>query len=183
LGGTIANDATTDAKAQTIHLLRYAPYAPPEVKHKVQELAADNAVYRRSDLLRHQDLLQLGFWEPAFHHRFRAEGICLELDPGLQVVHRNRYSTRQFIAQRLAHGREFGLTRARARPVLHRILLALMAPGIVLVLLGRILLTARRKPDLRKQLAVAWFYLPVFVAAWVWGEMCGYLVSLRAWQA
>ena len=119
--------------------LRYTAYAPPQVKREVRDLAADNAVYRRSDLLRHQDLLQRGFWEPSFHRRFRAEGICLELDPSLRVVHRNRYSARQFIAQRLAHGREFGLTRARARPVLQRMLLALMAPGIFLVLLGRIL--------------------------------------------
>jgi hypothetical protein len=182
LGGTIANDAKADVKARAIYLLRYAAYAPPEVKRKVQDLAADNAVYSRSDLLRHQDLLQRGFWEPSFHSRFCAEGIHLELDPSLQVVHRNRYSARQFIAQRLAHGREFGLTRARARPALKRVLLVLLAPGAFLVLLGRILLIARRKPDLRNQIATAGLWLAVFTLAWVAGEASGYCTNLRSRQ-
>jgi len=60
-GGTIENDANADAKARAIFLLRYSAFAPPETKRDVRELAADNALYRRSDLLRHKDLLQCGF--------------------------------------------------------------------------------------------------------------------------
>jgi hypothetical protein len=182
LGGTIENEPGADARSKAIFLLRYAAYAPPQTKREVHDLAADNAVYRRSDLLRHKDLLQRGFWEPSFHSRFRAEGIRLELDPSLQVVHRNRYSARQFIAQRLAHGHEFGLTRARARPVSQRALLVLLAPGAFLILLGRILLIARRKPDLRKQLVSAGFWLTIFTLAWVAGEASGYCASLTSRQ-
>ena len=182
LGGTIENDPKADARSKAIFLLRYAAYAPPQVKRDVRDLAADNAVYRRSDLLRHQDLLQRGFWEPSFHSRFRAEGIRLQLDPRLKVVHRNRYSARQFIAQRLAHGREFGFTRARVLPVLQRALLMLVAPGACLLLLGRILLIARRKPELRNQIMTGSFWLAVFTLAWVAGEASGYCMSLRLRQ-
>ena len=181
-GGTIANDLEADAKAKAIFLLRYAAYAPPQDKREVRDLAADNAVYLRLDLLRHQDLLQRGFWEPSFHRRFRAEGIRLELNPALQVVHRNRYSARQFIAQRLAHGREFGLTRARARPVLQRLLLVLLAPGAFPILLGKVLLITQRRPELRNQIVTAGFWLTVFSLAWVIGEMSGYLASLKPRQ-
>jgi len=179
LGGVITNDVKADAKARAIYLLRYAAYAPPKVKRRVQDLAADNAIYWRSDLLRHRDLLQRGFWEPSLHRRFRDEGILLELDPRLQVTLCNRYSAGQFISQRLA----YGLTRASDRPFLQRLFFALMAPGVFLILLGRILRTAWRNPGLRKQLASAWFWMPVFLAAWVWGETSGYLISLRARQA
>jgi hypothetical protein len=182
VGGAIENDPEANARSKAIFLLRYAAYAPPQAKREVRELAADNAAYRRVDLLRHKDLLQRGFWEPSFHSWFRAEGIRLELDPRLKVIHRNRYSARQFIAQRLAHGREFGFTRARQRPLLERPLLVLLAPGAFPILLGRILMVARRKPELRNQLATGGFWLAIFTLAWVAGEVSGYCMSLGARQ-
>jgi hypothetical protein len=179
LAGTIENDPEADAKGRAIFLQRYAVFAPPQAKREVHNPAADNALYRRSDLLRHRDLLQRGFWEPFFHDRFRAEGLHLVLDPSLRVVHRNRYSARQYMGQRLAHGREFGLARASSRPLPQRLLLVLLAPGVFPLVLSRILRRALGKPALRKQLATAWFWLPVFLLAWVVGEASGYLASLR----
>jgi hypothetical protein len=178
VGGTVENDPKADAQSKAIFLLRYAPYAPPKAKQDVNTLAADNAVYQRADLLRHKDLLQGGFWEPSFHSRFRAEGIRLELDPRLRVIHRNCYSTRQFIAQRLAHGREFGLTRARQWPWPQRALLVLLAPGAFPILLGRILLNVWGKPQLLSQLTTGSFWLTIFALAWVAGEASGYCISL-----
>jgi hypothetical protein len=178
-GGIIENDANADAKARAIFLLRYSAFAPPETKRDVRELAADNALYRRSDLLRHKDLLQWGFWEPSFHSRFHAEGIRLILDPTLRVVHRNRYSAREFIAQRFAHGREFGLTRARKQPLMQSLLLVLLAPCIFAVLINRIVSASRRKSELGKQLKGAWLWLAVFTLAWTIGETFGYTTSIR----
>jgi hypothetical protein len=179
LAGTIENDPEADAKGRAIFLQRYAVFAPPQAKREVHNPAADNALYRRSDLLRHRDLLERGFWEPSFHDRFRAEGLHLALDPSLRVVHRNRYSARQYMGQRLAHGREFGLARASSRPLPQRLLLVLLAPAVFPLVLSRILRRALGKPALRKQLANAWFWLPVFLLAWVVGEASGYLLSLR----
>jgi hypothetical protein len=179
LAGTIENDPEADAKGRAIFLQRYAVFAPPQAKREVHNPAADNALYRRSDLLRHRDLLQRGFWEPSFHDRFRAEGLHLALDPSLRVVHRNRYSARQYMGQRLAHGREFGLARASSRPLPQRLLLVLLAPAVFPLVLSRIVRRALGKPALRKQLATAWFWLPVFLLAWVVGEASGYLASLR----
>ena len=178
-GGIIENDTNADAKARAIFLLRYSAFAPPESKHDVQELAADNALYRRSDLLRHKDLLQSGFWEPSFHSRFHADGIRLILDPTLRVIHRNRYSAREFIAQRFAHGQEFGLTRAHTQSFLRNLLLVLLAPCIIAVLINRIVSVSRRKPELRKQLKGARIWLAVFTLAWTAGETSGYVMGLR----
>ena len=179
LAGLSRTTRSADAKARAIFLLRYWAFAPPAAKRDVRGLAADNAVYRRSDLLRYQDLLQLGFWEPSFHTRFLKEGIRLILDPTLQVIHHNRYSAREFIAQRFAHGHEFGLTRARTQSFLKRLLLVVLAPGIPFVLMNRIVRASRRKPELRKQLKGAWIWLAIFTLAWAAGEASGYLASLR----
>jgi hypothetical protein len=141
-------------------------------------LAADNALYRRADLQRHSDLLQRGFWEPSFHNRFHAEGLRMVLDPSLRVIRRSRYSARQYMRQRLAHGREFGLTRAMAYRPRERLLLLLLTPAVFLLMLSRILWRALSKPALRKQLTTAWVWLPVFLLAWVAGEASGYQASL-----
>lgn len=183
LGGTIENDPEADAKARAIFLLRYAAFAPPQARREVRELAADNALYRRSDLLRHEDLLRRGFWEPSFHSRIRAGGLRLELDPSLRVIHHNRYSAGQFLSQRLAHGHEFGLTRAGACPPAQRLLLVLLGPAAFPVLLYRIIAATRGKPSLRRQLASVWFWLPLFLLVWIVGEMSGYLSSFTSRQA
>ena len=179
VGGVIENDANADAKARAVFLLRYAAFAPPETKRYVPELAADNAIYRRSDLLRHEDLLRFGFWEPSFHKRFRAEGIRLLLDPALRVIHRNRYTAREFIAQRFVHGKEFGLSRGREQSLARRLLLIFLAPGIFPVLMYRRVTGSCQKPELRKQLKGAWVWLAIFTLAWAAGETCGYFTSLK----
>lgn len=182
LAGTIDNDPAADAKSCAIFLQRYAAFAPPQVKRKLHDPAADNALYRRSDLLRYSGLLRHGFWEPSFHQRFRAEGLCLALDPSLRVTHRNRYTARQYMRQRLAHGREFGITRAGGRSIPRRLLLILLAPGIFPLLLTRIVRRAFVNPALPRLFAVAWFWLLLFLLAWVAGEISGYLASLRPRQ-
>jgi hypothetical protein len=178
LAGTIENDPAADAKGWAIFLQRYAAFAPPQQRHEIHEPAADNALYRRSDLMHHPDLLRRGFWEPSFHKEFRAEGRRFVLDPNLRVIHRNRYSARQYMRQRLAHGREFGFTRACQRPLPQRLLLVLLSPGIFPLMLSRILRRALRNPQLRKQPAVACLWLPLFLLAWAAGEASGYLASL-----
>jgi hypothetical protein len=45
-------------------------------------------------------------------------------------------------------------------------------------MLSRILRRTLSNPALRKQLATAWFWLPVFLLAWVAGEASGYQASL-----
>jgi hypothetical protein len=179
VGGVIENDPNADANSRAVFLLRYAAYAPPQTRRYVPELAADNAIYRRSDLLRHDDLLRLGFWEPWFHKRFRAEGIQLLLDPTLRVMHRNRYTAGEFIAQRFAHGKEFGLSRGRERSLTRKLLLIFLAPGIFPVLMYKRVIGSRQKPELRKQLKGAWVWLAIFTLAWAAGETCGYFTSLK----
>jgi len=180
LGGTIENHPEADAKGQAIFLQRYLAFAPPQTRRGVRDPAADNALYSRSDILRHRDLLAHGFWEPSFHERFRADKLRLAIDPDLRVVHHNRYSACQFIRQRLAHGCEFGLTRASARPFLRRLVLLLVVPAVFPLMLSRILRRALCKPVFHKRLMTTWLWLILFLLAWVAGEGWGYLVSLRA---
>ncbi len=108
-----------------------------------------------------------------------AYGGIIENDPNADAKHRNRYSAREFIAQRFAHGQEFGLARARTQTFLRSLLLILLSPCIFVVLIKRIVSASRRKPELRKQLRGTWIWLALFTLAWTVGETSGYITSLR----
>jgi hypothetical protein len=178
IGGVIENHPDSDAKGWAIFLLRYVAFAPPQEARRVAEIAADNAAYRRAEILRHEDLLRGGFWEPSFHARFRADGLALALDPRLRVLHRNRYGARQFFGQRYAHGREFGLARASGLPRFKRWLLLALSPLLPLVFLRKILAAAIRLPRHRRQVPRAMPWLLFFLLGWGLGEARGYLESI-----
>jgi hypothetical protein len=178
IGGVFENHPKSDAKGWAIFLQRYASFAPPQHARRIDEIAADNAVYRRTDVLQHRDLLQHGFWEPSFHARFRAAGLYLALEPRLRVIHHNRYGARQFFGQRFAHGREFGLARAARLPMFKRFLLLALSPLLPLVFLRKIVAAAIRLPRYRWQTPLALPWLLFFLFGWGLGEARGYLESI-----
>lgn len=178
VGGVFENDPRADAKSWAIFMQRYAVYARPQAARTVTEIAADNAVYRREDIVRHADLLDHGFWEPSFHARFRAAGEVLRLDPELRVFHHNLYAPAQYLRQRSAHGREFGLERARRLSWPRRAALLALSPLLPLVFLRKLVAAARRAPECRARLPLALPWLCVFLLGWGWGEARGYAESL-----
>jgi len=179
IGGTIENDSAASARDWAIFFLRYVSFAPPQQKRQVNEVAADNAVYRTADILQHDDLLKIGFWEPSFHARFRKAGMSLELDPAIKVVHKNRYSSAQFFSQRLAHGKEFGLERAGQISTFKRRLLILLSPLLPVIFLKKIISTVLRHGGYNSKLVSALPWLLLFLLAWGLGEAKGYIVFGR----
>lgn len=178
VGGVIANHPASGYKDWAVYFLRYITFSPPATAEIVNEIAADNAVYRRDDLLAYPELLDIGFWEPSFHARFRQNGMHLMLDPGLRVIHRNRYSARQFFVQRFEHGRAFGLARAVQLSLPKRLFLILLSPVLPLVFLRKIISAVVRQGAYTKHLAGAFPWLIYFLSGWGFGEARGYLDSL-----
>lgn len=175
IGGVIENDESASARDWAVHILRYISFSPPQEKRQVAEIAADNAVYRRKDIMQQSDLLKKGFWEPSFHARFRRAGLNLELDPHIKVVHRNRYSSGQFFGQRLAHGMEFGLARAREISLFKRLLLIVLSPLLPMLFLRKIVGAVMQHGRYRSKLLAASPWLLFFLFAWGLGEALGYL--------
>ena len=179
-GGAIVAGPGADRVTRAIQLLRYADAGPGGVRRQVHDLSADNALYRRDAVMDCADLLPDGFWEPAYHRRFRARGLVMEMIPDLVVTHRNRYSAAEFRRQRWRHGRVFGRHRSegRSRPVQWAMLLA--SPAAFPVFAVKQTRKVLSRPALRAELPrVAWpFY--GFVASWCWGEARGYADALRA---
>lgn len=177
IGGRITRDPGADAAGTAIHLLRYHAVTAAGAPHAVHDIAADNALYRRAEILACEDLLPGGFWEPAYHARFRRRDLGLELHPALSVTHVNRYTPRAFMRQRRLHGRVFGLGRALAASPARRWLLLAASPAAFPVFALKLTRSIWHDPALRRdwRRAAPWLYL--FMANWCWGEMCGHAAA------
>jgi glycosyltransferase involved in cell wall biosynthesis len=173
VGGAIEPDADAGAVQWAVYFCRYSRYMLPFPAEAVDDLAADNAAYRRDALDVCRAAWADGFWEPTVHAALRRSGGVLRLDPALVVRHRGAFPLGRFLGQRFRHGRAFG--RARALPGPWRRLLALAGPAIPLVLLGRIVRRVAARRRHRAALVRALPALGLFLAAWAAGEVVGYL--------
>tara|TARA_R110001599_G_scaffold81464_1_gene219697 strand:- start:8380 stop:9291 length:912 start_codon:yes stop_codon:yes gene_type:complete len=175
VGGAIENVENDTTVGRVIYLLRYVRYTKSRPNGRVDDLAADNALYRKADILAHDDLLEIGFWEPSFHERFLAEGKIMQFDNELLVVHKNCYGIKQFMRQRYSHGIEFGMARAKVMSVTKRFAMIALSPLIPLVFTRKIMATARRDKQFDLGFNRDMFWLLVFVLAWSVGETLGYI--------
>ena len=98
----------------------------------------------------------------------------MTFDNDLVVVHRNCYSTRQFIHQRFSHGIEFGMARAKVMNAPRRLMMIALSPLIPVVFTRKIMAAARRDKQFNLGLNRDMFWLLVFVLAWSIGETVGY---------
>lgn len=172
VGGYFSNDPRATPFDWAIYLLRYAAFSRP-VSRDVTHIAADNAVYLRSEVLACTDLLADGFWEVEYHVRFLAKGLRLRLSADLQVVHVNRYTRGGFAAQRREHGFAFGRDRARRLGFARLVLQALAAPLVPAVLYAKVLARVHRHGWLAATPIAAYAWLFYFVMHWAWGEARG----------
>ncbi len=173
-GGAIVLSSDANAAAAAIHLLRYAGVTPPQTARDLDDLAADNSVYYRSDILACKDLLPLGFWEPSYHARFRQAGRRMAMQPNLICTHKNQYTEIEFMAQRWRHGRVFGRMRAQEQPFAKRVIMLMLSPLSFFIFGAKLTYKIIRMPALRSDLLRALPWLSVFLASWCWGECCGY---------
>ena len=178
VGGSIRNDPDADGPSWAIFAQRYIRYAPPQQSREVDDIAADNAVYMRSAILEHGELLDQGFWEPSFHALFKQKGLRLRIDPQLLVTHYNRYPVGRFFSQRVTHGSEFGYTRAKSAGLAKRLLFMCASPVLPIVFLSKILASLRRHPERHIRIWVALPWLLLFLAGWGIGEAKGYIAAV-----
>lgn len=175
VGGPIENDAENNPVRWAVYFLRYWKFAPPVRFGPVDEIAADNAVYRRAEVMKYPDLLASGFWEPSFHARFRTDGQGLCLDERLISRYHGHDGVGAFARLRFAHGREYAVTRGRGRSRGAAVAYLAATPLLPPLLLARIGSKAVQRGPLLAHMVLALPWLLLFVSAWSLGEAAGYL--------
>jgi hypothetical protein len=161
------------------YFMRYSAYARCDREEAREDLAGDNASYKRAAVLAHPELLRDGFWEQEFHRRFRRAGSTLTLVPEMRVRQRRSFGFLRFIRQRFQHGRQFGRTRMRGRGTWARAVHVLASPAVPALLLARISSRVLRNGRDLGRFTAALPIVGCFVLAWAAGEAAGYLGAGR----
>lgn len=178
VGGAI--DPGTDLRAVdwAEYFCRYARDMAPFEPNDKEDLAGDNASYKRDLLLQEWEHLRDGFWEPVIHPALRRRGVRLWHTPVMLVWQGRSSGFGAFARQRSKHGRLYahqrgpGFTRAR-----HAIGI-LGSPAVPFLMTARVFRNVFAK---RRFLAQAIAALPLIFAlnvVWAFAEARGHLERL-----
>ncbi len=168
-GGSLGDWAT--------YFLRYSTAFAYSRELDIHDLIGDNASYKRVALQAHADAIGAGFWEPQFHRLVLAEGKRLTFIPSMRITQRHSFGIRRFCSQRMHHGRHYGRDRMRGKSALYRTAGVLLSPLIPVVLLGKLLWRLSYRPAYVLPFLASLPVLLLFICAWAWGELQGYLAG------
>lgn len=176
--GPIGLAPDADRATAAAYFTRFSSFAPHRwpARMRARDIPGDNAAYRREAILRHQDLLDRGFWEVEFHRRFESDGGFLLLDPAAAATLIGSAPFGDLLRHRFRHAREFGESRV-VRHGARRLKLLLLAPIVPLALLVR---AGKRVPPggrERRLFVGALPRLALLSTAWAAGEAIGALRS------
>ena len=154
-------------------------YMRPAAEGPSPSLSVCNVAYHRSQLAAIAPVWESGFLEPEVHDQLRQRFGELWLAPAAEVRVRRRVRFRDAVYERYAFGRLYGATRVRNLSFSRRLLHVLLAPGLPVLLFGRLAAKAFAAAATASKFMRALPSLGVLVLAWSWGEGLGYLTARR----
>ena len=131
-----------------------------------------NVAYARSIVADVADWATRGEWENVIHDRLHAAGHRFRLVPRARLRQNLHYGVAAFCRDRFEHGRNYSATRARGRPLWHRVMLAAPTPILPVLRAARLALAA--DPEERPHFGRALPATITFLTAWSVGEAVGY---------
>jgi glycosyltransferase involved in cell wall biosynthesis len=174
VGGTIDGDPASGVIDWAVCFCRYNHFLPPLTASEVDDIAADNASYKRGPLFQHEAQWREGFWEPQLHRALAQQGQSLRIAPAMLVRHRHSYNFSGFMMQRFLHGQKYGTWRASTLGSTKRALMLAASPLIPFVLLQRTTRRVLQKGRNRSKFLAALPLIAAFYVAWACGEATGY---------
>ena len=175
VGGAIENSDTASLCDWALYFCRYSNYMLPFVKREVNDMAGDNAAYKREALEPYKDIFKKGFWENLVNAAMVKEGLRILLTPDIVAVHKKSFGVIPFSIQRFSHGYHYGKDRLLNLMIIKRFVYILISPLIPLVHFIRILQRVLQRNRHKVKLAFSLPILFLFIMCWSVGEFCGYI--------
>lgn len=177
VGGPIENAATRRLLDWAVFLCEYSGFEPP-LPAGPGPVPGNNTTYDRALLPLIDDLLDRGVWEEELNARLATQGHLTYVEPAAVMLHKKSFGLAEFVAQRYHYARSYAGMRLRQAPPWRRVVYAGFA-GTLLppLLLTRIVRNVRARGRHYRELALSLPFLVLFVAAWGWGEVVGYLLG------
>jgi glycosyltransferase involved in cell wall biosynthesis len=176
VGGPLYGPEGKGGRDWGLYFSRYSRFLPPGTAGPIDDIAGDNAAYKRVALETCRQEWVYGFWENLVNASLVADGMALRWEPGMIVSFGRAEKVGDIVRVRFRHGQHYASTRI-GNTLVKRGLRMAAAPLLVPVLLGRIY--GRVKQERPDWIGNFWRSLPVILiilAAWSAGEMSGYAV-------
>ena len=170
VGGPVENGARSRLLDWAYFLAEYGPCMPPLAEGETDGVPGNNAAYRR-DVLPLQDDKWAHVWESFLQKDLRRKGVRIFLSQALLIYHKKSFRLAEMLSQRFLYSRSYAAMRGRS---LLRALLSLALPPLLLLRITRCLLSKRRN---FQEFLLGLPVIALFVLAWAWGEIIGYLAG------
>lgn len=177
VGGPVLDNDYSRLRDWVVYFCEYNGYLPPFVAGETQVLNGANIAYRRELLLRHQHLLDRGYWEATLHPVLLAEGVKFGALPDMWVRHCGPFQFGYYLRQRYWFSRAFAGARAQAMPASRRAIYLAAAPAIPIVLMARMASRVFAKRCRVDRFLAASPLIAIALFAYVAGEWVGYLAG------
>ncbi len=180
VGGRVEIDPDSSATEWAFHFVDFFRYAGPVAAGSKPTLTVCNVAYKRNELEAIRGLWEETFVETAINDALRVRFGALWLAPDSEVTMYRRITLRDAIRERYAYGRLFGYSRlARFSPA-RRLVYAVLAPALPLLLLGRMASAAFGSRRNRRAFVRSLAPLTLMVLARCWGEWLAYVTGRYA---
>ena len=177
VGGPVENGVVDSALDWATFFCEYSAFVGPVPNGPAPSLPGMNIAYRRSALIElGREVLIGGFWETTVHPLFTRKNLLLYQSNSIQIFHKKRFSLRLFLHQRFLYSRYYAGLRMSRSTLVARLLMSVLAlglPALLLLRIGRNLMTKKRFLQFTRALP----YLTVFVVIWACGEVVGYVIG------
>jgi len=180
IGGVVKKQGPDRSLNWAVYFLDYLRYMPPVEEHETHELTDLNVSYKMSALREIAEVWEREFHEPEVHAALERNGGRLLLSPSIGVHQRRQLRIGHALWDRYAFGRLFGSTRAASLSGAKRLVYAVLAPVLPVLLVVRLVRHILNKKRHRQEFFLALPYIILLASAWAWGECIGYVTGRSA---
>jgi hypothetical protein len=185
VGGSVENRCPDKALNWAIYFYDYGKYMATVQAGPTQALSGMNISYAREVLREVEESFREGFYEAFANEELKRRGHQLYLEPSAVVYLTKDYRFREVLGSYFHLARAFAGRRVADSALIKRVIFALGACVLPILLPGRVVLGTVRKLRHIPKLLRSIPQLFVLTTSWSAGEFCGYLFgegeSARRW--
>jgi len=177
LGGAIENGIDRPLN-WAVYFCDFLRYQNPLPEGETASVSDANVAYKRAALDSVRPIWQEIFHEASVNGALMAQGKKLALAPrAVLYQHRQGLRLGPAIRERFVWGRSYGATRARLAGAAQRLFWCAFAPGLPVLMLARMTLSAWKKRRTVSPFLKAMPFTTALVVSWSCGELTGYLTG------
>jgi GT2 family glycosyltransferase len=175
VGGTIENGSVDRLINWAVYLCEYSHVMPPIPYGEVDNIAGNNASYKREVFEKVDEYVKRNCWEYFLHEELKKTGVRFLSVPTIIVHHKKESGFLYFLIQRFHYSRSFAGMRSARTTFLKRMLYILSSPLLPFLLLWRMTRQVYHKKRHRKEFLLSFPLLAIFMTGYAFGEFMGYL--------